>query len=172
VLAVSCAATTVKGEPCRKAPMAGSDLCAFHLGRAGRKTLFTAELGDQLVAMLKVGNYVAVACRAVGISRQTYHDWMTRGEADGADPEFREFRRRVEKARAEAEVRAVARIARAQEESWQAAAWMLERQHPDRWGRPSVRIREEAPPAEPEPVTDDPFKEVDELAERRLQRQV
>jgi hypothetical protein len=50
--------------------------------------------------------------------------------------DFREFRERVGQARAEGEARNVAIIANA---DWKAAAWMLERQHADRWGRPGVR---------------------------------
>jgi len=170
----ACAATTARGKPCRKRAMEGSELCAFHLGRVGRKTMLTQQLADQLVAMLRAGNYITVAVRAVGISRQTFGDWMRRGRSDkSADAEFASFRRRVEQARAEAEVRHVAQIANAAADSWQAAAWLLERQHPERWGRVSVRLREEAPP-QPEPVavapTDDPFTEVDELAEKRRNR--
>jgi hypothetical protein len=47
----------------------------------------------------------------------------------------------------------------------------LERQHPERWGRVSVRARDEAPPPAPAPASPaDPFDEVDQLAERRRQR--
>lgn len=171
---MQCSATTTRGERCRKQAMEGAEVCAFHLGRVGRKTLLTPQLADQLVAMLRAGNYVTVATRAVGISRRTFAEWMQRGRSDkSADAEFASFRRRVEQARAEAEVRHVAQIAQASADSWQAAAWLLERQHPERWGRVSVRLREEAPPQhEPAAVapTDDPFTEVDELAERRRNR--
>jgi hypothetical protein len=46
--------------------------------------------------------------------------------------------------------------------SWRAAAWLLERRYAERWAvRPRV-------PVESVPVdADDPFREVDELAERR-----
>jgi hypothetical protein len=46
-----------------------------------------------------------------------------------------EFSNAVEKAMAEAEVAGVNAIVVAAARHWQAAAWMLERKHPERWGR-------------------------------------
>ena len=52
------------------------------------------------------------------------------------DPEaFREFREAVERARAEAVARNVALVQKAADDSWQAAAWWLERSRPDQYGR-------------------------------------
>jgi hypothetical protein len=91
-----------------------------------------------------------------------------------ADEPYRELRERIHQAQAEGEVRNVAQIAKAATDSWAAAAWLLERQHPTRWGRVSTRLRLEAADDERDaPVnvdTDDPFAEVDELAERRRAR--
>lgn len=134
----------------------------------------TPDVQEGLVAMLRAGNYVEVACRAVGVPRRTFDEWMQRGKSGKpADVEYREFRERVAKARAMGEARNVAAIAAAAQQSWQAAAWLLERQHPERWGRVSVRYRDELPPppvSEPLIEEFDPFSEVDELAERRRSR--
>jgi hypothetical protein len=49
----------------------------------------------------------------------------------------------------------------------------LERQYPERWGRVSVRYRDDDIPtgALPDvPIEQDPFAEVDELAKRRSTR--
>jgi hypothetical protein len=168
-----CVAFTAAGEPCRNPAMRGLDRCNVHagLGRVGRKTLLTSAVAEQLVAMLRAGNYLHVTLNAVGVSRQAFHDWMKRGRSGAPeDAEFTELRGRVEQARAQGEARAVAQIAQAAATSWQAAAWMLERQYPERWGRVSVRYRDEEgpPPAAAVPVDQtDPFAEVDELAERR-----
>jgi hypothetical protein len=161
-----CVATTVSGRPCRAHAMRGSTLCARHVNPAGNRTKLTPEVVEAVVLSLRTGGYVTVACRAAGISTTTYGDWMQRGKAESSGPHH-DFRERVERAKAEGEVRNVAVISRAAGESWQAAAWLLERMYPERWGKVSVRLREES---EPEPVVrteHDPFGEVDELAERR-----
>jgi hypothetical protein len=71
---------------------------------------------------------------------------------------------------------AVDSILMAAAEDWRAAAWFLERAHPERWGRPSTTLRSppskppeeaEVPPAVEPPPSGDPFAEVDELAARR-----
>jgi transposase len=137
-----------------------------------RPTLLTSELGERLVAALRAGNVIHVACEAVGIDRRTYSRWMERGRSGRArDNAYRELRAQVESARAEAEARAVTQIARAAAEDWRAAAWLLERGFPDRWGRPAERVQVIEVPAEPEPEHD-PFEEVDELAEKRRNRTV
>jgi hypothetical protein len=121
--------------------------------------------------MLRAGNYIGVCCHAVRITRQTFALWMQRGLSDAdADAPFRDFRERVEQARAEGEVRNVTHIAKAATTSWQAAAWLLERQFPERWGRPSAPQRQDVEKDEPGEAEFDPFAEVDELAERRRSR--
>lgn len=70
---------------------------------------------------------------------------MEQGTRDGAkNKQYRDFRAAVERARAEAEATLVARVAKAaQNGSWSAAAWLLERRAPERWGKPSDRVNSE-----------------------------
>lgn len=173
-MADQCPVTTVEGEQCRNRIMAGYSRCYVHqVGvplNAGRPTLLTDEVADLLVASLRYGNYVTVASRSAGISWATFKVWMVRGR-EGEEP-YAALRERVEKARAEGQVRLVAIVAKAAETDWRAANWLLERQWPDQWGAVSVRVRAEAE-AQPEleELTDfDPFSEFDELAERRSRR--
>lgn len=174
-MSVRCSQTTAKGEPCRAYPVRGSDRCSAHLGRVGRPSLLDDDVANNVVTMLRAGNYLTVATRAAGIGMQTFRDWLKRGESSKtADAPYRDFRARVERARAEGEARMVSVIARAaQSGDWRAALALLEREFPDRWGPVSVRVREIEPPPEldvPVPDDDDPFREVDELAERRRTR--
>jgi len=102
---------------------------------------------EQLLSMLRAGSYLEVAARASGI--QVYD----------VPPELAA---ELETARAEGELRSVARIAAAAVDQWQAAAWLLERQYPDRWGRPAVRQEGEKAPA---PVVS--VDSLDELSAKR-----
>lgn len=169
-----CAAIRVNGLQCKANAVKGGAECALHRDGNVEPSKLTVELADQLVALLRAGNYVTTAARAVGISRKLFYDWMDRGEsALPVDEPYRDLRERVELARAEGEARNVAAIAAAARENWQAAAWLLERQYPERWGRVSVRVRdapEDAAPPTRVVDPDDPFAEVDELADRRRTR--
>ena len=170
---MQCEAIKANGARCRADAVTDQTLCTFHRGEhIGAPTKLTPELVDKLVSYLRSGNYVKVACRAVGISPQLLSQWLDRGVSERPeDAAYADLRERVQLARSESEARNVAIIATAARESWQAAAWLLERQYPDRWGRPSVRMRDDITPeaaALPEP--DDVFTEVDELAAARRKR--
>jgi hypothetical protein len=172
-----CSQTTAAGRPCKAWAMEGSDRCARHLGVSpGPEPMLTGEITDQLVAMLRAGNLMGVAARAAGISRPTLYRWIDRGREAGAPQLMRDLALRVEKARAEGQVRLVAEISRAAATDWHAAAWLLERASPEHWARVLPRPALPTKPPEesetPPAVEDDPFSEVDELAQKRLQRQV
>lgn len=167
-----CTATTAAGAPCRAWAQSGSDpaRCPHHLGTRGHLSKFTPEVVERIVSLLAAGNYDGTAATAAGISPKTFYVWLRRGAPDGpaADARYRDFRRRVERAQSEGEARNVALIARAATDNWQAAAWLLERRHPERWARLSQRPQTEDPAPAEKPA--DPFDEVDELASRRRER--
>ena len=149
-----CAAINAKGKRCGSWAARGTDHCAVHLGaKVGRPSKLDAESAERIISVLKIGGYVETAAAVAGVSKQSFFNWMERGDPAGkkaADAPFREFREQVEKARAEGESRNVALIARAAAKDWKAAAWMLERQHPDRWAGPRGRtIRGLADPDAP-----------------------
>jgi transposase len=112
-----------------------------------RPRILSEATRSRVAASLQAGNYVETAAAFAGISASTFYSWMARGRAEilrveaGGDPDpgevdFVEFVETVEKARADAEVRAVHAVQKAANDgTWQAAAWFLERSHPQRWGR-------------------------------------
>lgn len=137
-----CTATTKAGRPCRNHATRGGDRCSSH-----RRPAPDEAAVEQLLSMLRVGNYLEVAARATGIR---------------LDEVPAELRDELATARAEGELRSVARIAAAAVESWQAAAFLLERQYPDRWGRPAARQE-----GEKTPVPTVGVDSLDELAAKR-----
>lgn len=88
---------------------------------------------DAIVESLEAGSFACQAFAAAGISNATYYNWLKRGDK-GEEP-YAELLQRVRTAEASAEDRAVKIIANASLDTWQAAAWYLERKHWDRWGR-------------------------------------
>jgi hypothetical protein len=60
----------------------------------------------------------------------------SRAKPKDSETPFAEFADAIQKAQADAETRNVALIAKAaQDGTWTAAAWWLERKYPERWGR-------------------------------------
>jgi hypothetical protein len=101
---------------------------------AGRKTKLTKERQDKICELLRAGNYFDAACGAVGITPQTGYNWLKRGN-DAKSGIYFDFFEAVKKAEAEAEAATVVIIRKAALDTWQAAAWWLERRFPGKWGK-------------------------------------
>jgi transposase-like protein len=103
--------------------------------KQGRPSKFTPELQAEIIALIKMGNFVEVACSLVGINKSTFYDWMKKGEeSNHPRNKYRKFQEAVEQAKAWSEARDVAIITKASVYDWHAAAWKLTRQHPDKYG--------------------------------------
>ena len=83
---------------------------------------------------ISAGNNIKTAISAAGIPPGTYEGWQAYAERD-PDGIYAEFFELIERARAGAEAANVRVIKEAAVKSWQAAAWLLERQYPERWGQ-------------------------------------
>lgn len=125
----------------------------------GRPSKLTPQIQERIVLAVRAGNYASVAARSAGIGESTFYRWMENGAKDDAPTELREFREAIKKAEADAEVSAALLIRQAaQNGTWQAAAWYLERKYADRWGR-NDKIRQEI-----EVTTNDPSSIDSEVA--------
>jgi hypothetical protein len=117
---------------------------------AGRPSpLVEEEVEKALLDYIRIGTPVRKAVAAVGIAEKTFYNWMTRGLTErerlatvpNAKPNptegiFLQFLQGVERARGEAITKKVAVIAKAGNEGdWRAAAWWLERQNPEDFGK-------------------------------------
>jgi len=113
----------------------------------GRPTVLTDDVQDRIIAAVRAGSYLDDAAAYAGIARQTLWRWLSDGRTaqDKHDNNEKltdreqlllEFCNAVEKARADAVIRNVGIIQQAaQDGSWQASAWYLERTNPRKWGR-------------------------------------
>jgi hypothetical protein len=115
--------------------------------RVGRPTALTPDVAATIICALRSGNFLETACSFAGIAASTLRNWLRAGRR-GTTPELVEFYRAVTRARAAAEMDALDRIGR--DPAWQAAAWRLERMHPQRYARRTRRPKQEsAPPVRP-----------------------
>lgn len=104
----------------------------------GRPSKLTPKTHTALVTALTSGCYRETAAKVAGIGVSTLYRWLEQGEADiehNRTTPYRELREAIEKAEADAEKKLLDTIQAAAPKNWQAAAWMLERKNPDRWGR-------------------------------------
>lgn len=67
------------------------------------------------------------------MTRETYSRWVNHPKTDNQ----RQLAHALKKADAEREANLVSRIMRASDDTWQAAAWLLERKYPERYARPT-----------------------------------
>lgn len=117
---------------------------------AGRPTALLEEIKEQtLLDYIRIGTPIRKAVTASGIAEKTFYNWMARGMAERerqslvpnakdipTEVIFLQFLQRVEQARAEAITKKVAVIAKAGNDGdWRAAAWYLERQVPEDFGK-------------------------------------
>lgn len=114
-----------------------------------RPTDLTDALAIEIAGHLIRGNSIADSAAMAGISEQTYHNWIARGEA--GEPEFVGFLELTRAARADARTRLVKTIVDAAtlEHDVKAAQWLLPRMDPANWGR------QDRPPETPAPTDDD-----------------
>jgi transposase len=113
----------------------------------GRPSKLTADIIDKVKTFLPVCMYIETLADSLEIDRQTFYNWYHRGEAEArrldqngeeTPPQrealYLEFYRAIKKGAADGEMAAAARIHAASHTTWQAAAWLLERRFPDKWG--------------------------------------
>lgn len=135
----------------------------------GRRSVLTPVIQEAIVATIRQGNYIVVACARVNLAPGTFYDWMARGRGDlmDADPpmppwavddpevypeghehagepypgRFAEFHDAVIRAQADSEAHAVGVIRQAMvvEGDWRAAEAWLKRRFPERWREESFQ---------------------------------
>ena len=119
--------------------------------KPGRKTKLDEKRLKKVVEGITAGLPYDTACALAGITYQTFLNWMRAGEA-AESGKFFEFFEEVKKAEAIAESVHIANIKNAGKSGvWQADAWMLERRHPEKWGR-REQIKQEISGPEGEPL--------------------
>ena len=99
------------------------------------KTKLTPQLQEQIGNNITLGMPLKFAAEAVGITEVTFYNWIKRGENESKG-RFFEFAEHVKACKAKAVQLHLKLITKAATDgSWQASAWILERRHPEEFGR-------------------------------------
>lgn len=107
----------------------------------GRPTKFTPEVLNRLYSAIRLGHTYKHACMYAGIDWSTFHAWRSGQFPKGVtDDQKQEFYDNLARAEGESVNTKLATIAMHSKDDWKAAAWMLERRHPDDYGRVVQRI--------------------------------
>lgn len=104
----------------------------------GRPCKLTTKRKTAIIKSIEVGNYIETSCLAAGLDEATYYNYLKLGREDkaaGKETIYSDFLDCVKKAELKAEEMLVTTIKSASFKEWQAAAFLLERKNPKRWGR-------------------------------------
>lgn len=106
----------------------------------GRPSKFTEDVRTSIIDSLKAGSTYDQAALVAGIAPSTLYDWKAKGES--GEPEFSEFLEEIKTAEAKGDLDLLKRIRSASIDPkfWTAAAWILERRHPETWGKQRIDI--------------------------------
>jgi len=110
------------------------------------KTKLTPEIQEKIIGYIKAGNYIVIACKAVGINKLTYYRWVQRGakalqleKEGGKVPEsekiYCNFCNSVRQAHAIGELEIFSEIRSQVKKDWHAGMEILARKYPQRWAR-------------------------------------
>jgi hypothetical protein len=97
----------------------------------GRPTKRSKELEKTLLEAIADGAPFTLACSYAGITMETFITWRKRDIA---------FQAEVERVVAECALRRLRKIEKHGEENFAACCWLLERRHPEHFGRPEVQV--------------------------------
>ena len=109
----------------------------------GRATKLTPEVQKIICDSVAAGVDRKHAALRAGTSARSVRQWLQDARKPDAKPVLIAFAAAIKKAEADAVARNVALIQKAaQDGTWQAAAWWLERRHPQEYGSDRRRIKE------------------------------
>lgn len=107
-----------------------------------RQTRLTPTLVEEAASLFRQGYSQEEIYTVLDIPRRTWYHWLRRAR-DGKQP-YVALLDAFEKARAERRVELLRKVEAAANRSWQAAAWLLEREWPERYARPELQLRQNA----------------------------
>lgn len=129
-------------------------LHTFDRGDRQMKCKLTQDLIARAAELYRRGCKQQDIYTALGIPERTWFSWLERGR-DGKQP-YVALVDALEQAKVDRLMNLLAIIEQAAPKQWQAAAWLLEREWPDRYARPEVRLKLKQDEEEIEILPDQP----------------
>ena len=99
-----------------------------------RPTKLTPELQGSFLDGLALGLTHKLAAQRAGLGESTFYQWIAKGK-EASSGLYRDFADEVMRAEGEAAGRLLGQITLHASADWRAAAWILERRHPDDYGK-------------------------------------
>ena len=113
------------------------------MGNIGRPTKLSPDVTEKICSGIRSGLYLHSAAELAGVHISTVNRWMAAANSEDAEGPHAAFRAAVKKAESETQVATLDIIRQAAAKgNWTAAAWYLERRHPELWGRHGRDARE------------------------------
>lgn len=103
--------------------------------KPGRPTLLNPTRQAALLKAIELGMPLKQAAAMADMSYDTLNHWQKRGENESAPPEYRQFCQLLRRSQAVAMQVHLSSICDASKRDWRAAAWILERRHPEDFAR-------------------------------------
>lgn len=101
--------------------------------------LFTSKLNDEVTdkicQAIQAGAYPETAAAYAGVHVDSLRNWLRAAHGDPPNEECLRFAERVQQALATLEVQSAALVTKHAQDDWRAAAHLLERRFPERWGK-------------------------------------
>lgn len=131
-------------EPLAEIPSMPSSLDV--ISNRTRYSYPSRELTIAICYLIRTGNTVETACRAMGVSRTLIGNWIRRGinELEDRNSPYGQFVLALDTADAQDEVQDLQSITSGAKH-WQALAWKRERKTSTRWGARSSALSQELP---------------------------
>lgn len=103
--------------------------------QGGRPSKFTPAVCAIILESVRAGQSYAMSCRRARIDDSTLSHWAAEVEEKGEASRYFQFINDLMQAEADGQLALIATVRTATKQDWKAAAWLLERKHPDEWGR-------------------------------------
>lgn len=133
-------------------PMSAVATSPKHLVGSANPTSKFSIYAEKVLEALRLGNTFRASCLQVGLNPETGHSWRYEGRKNPEKyPEYANWNARIEEIMAEVQAEMVDVVRNTAlsgaPNTWQAAAWYLERTDPEHWSkRDKVTVQNEGAP--------------------------